>query len=236
MPVLLELGTCMGQTYVVESACRGTGLESADEATLAAVAGAFSALHPATARPQRPGDDLAYHVVAAPCRALLADDRLARHLPVIEALRTSLTAALDRRELTVSRTHGDCWLGNVLVDNSFHPPMVTGVIDWENSLEVGLPEVDLAHLWLAQHPSGMAAGTLSALVAGDFGEFVDPCARTPVNPDLPAALVVTLAWLAHVADGLERSSRFSLGRLWISRNVTPVLDLFEEVGPERVIR
>ncbi len=124
----------------------------------------------------------------------------------------------------------------MLVDRSLHPPIVTGVIDWENSVEVGLPEIDIAHLWLSEHPTGMAAGTLSSFLAADFDEFVGPCGRTPLNPDLPAALVVTLAWLAHVANGIERSSTFSVGRLWISRNVTPVLDLLNEVSPERVIR
>ena len=77
---------------------------------------------------------------------------------------------------------------------------------------------------------------MSSFVAGDFADLVGACGRTPLNPDLPAALIVTLAWLSHVANGIERSSTFSLGRLWVSRNVTPVLDLLEEVGPERVIR
>ena len=76
VPVLLELGSCMGQTYVVESACRGTGVVSADAATVGAVAGAFNALHRATARPQRPSDDVAHEIVAVPCRTLLADERL----------------------------------------------------------------------------------------------------------------------------------------------------------------
>ena len=90
---------------------------------------------------------------SAPCRTLLADDRLARHHPTIDALASTLTAALTRRDLIIARTHGDCWLGNVLVDETLHPPIVTGVIDWEDSVEAGIPEVDIAHLWLSEQPS-----------------------------------------------------------------------------------
>ncbi len=236
VPELLEIGTCLSQTYLVESACPGGRTDVADEATMGAVAGAMGTLHRATARPQQPGDDLVFNVVTLPCRTLLADSRLARHRDTIERLAATLAEALERRELVVARTHGDCWLGNVMVDRTLNPPIVTGVVDWEDSLETGLPEVDMAHLWLSEHPKGIAAGTLSAFIAGRFEDYVEACGKTPLNRDLPASLVVTLAWLAHVANGLERSSTFSLGRLWVSRNVTPVLDLLHEVGPERVIR
>lgn len=236
VPELLEIGTCASQTYVIESACAGRPATGGDEATLGAVAGAVGALHRATARRQRPGDDVCYHAVTAPCAVLLADDRLARYHPTIDALASALTDAIDRHDLIVARTHGDCWLGNALVDDALHPPIVTGLIDWEDSVEVGIPDVDLAHLWLAEYPSGFAAGTLQSFLAHDFGDFVGVCGRTPLNRDLPAALVVTLAWLSHVANGLQRASTFSLGRVWIKRNVTPVLDVLEEVGPDRVIR
>jgi O-antigen/teichoic acid export membrane protein len=235
VPELIEIGTCSAQTYVVESACVGSRADVADDDTMGAVADAFGALHRATARVRLPGDDLAYAIVTVPCRSLLADQRLSRYAATINALESSLTGALDRPELQVARTHGDCWLGNVMIDRSLQPPIVTGVVDWENSIECGLPEVDIAHLWLSEDPAGSAAGTLSSFRAGRFEDYVGACGRSPVNADLPASLVITLAWLAHIANGLERSSTFALGRLWISRNATPVLDLLDEVGPARVI-
>lgn len=236
VPETLEIGTCLGQTYVVESACKGQSLDVLDAASMQSIAAALGDLHRATARPRRPEDDLVYTAVTVPCRVLQADPRLSEYRSVIDALATSLWQALTSRAIIVSRTHGDSWRGNVLVDSRFDPPVVTGVVDWENSEEVGLPEIDIAHLWLSEYPTGIAAGTLSAMVAGQISDLLGPTGRDLQNPRLPAAVVVTLAWLAHVSAGLERSSRFALGHFWLSRTVTPVLDLLEEVGPEQVIR
>jgi Ser/Thr protein kinase RdoA (MazF antagonist) len=147
-----------------------------------------------------------------------------------------LTAALSSRDLNVARTHGDFWLGNVLLDHSRREPRVTGIIDWENSVSAGIPEVDLAHLWLSMQRSGLAGGVLMAVMRGSFADVLDLSDDDLVNPDLSAGLVVVLAWLAHVTDGLQRSTHFALGRVWMRRNVLDVLDVLDVVADDQLDR
>lgn len=223
LPEIVETGHAMGQRYSIETACPGERRTDSDSATLGSVAAAFSALHRATARPTQPGDHIGYHVVHTPAQTLLESPRLAAHRPAIKSLADILERALIGHQVVTARTHGDCWIGNVLFDQHNDTPIVSAVVDWENSIERGLPEVDLAHLWLSSRRDGIASATLDSLTHGRFVDMAGPCATGAINTELPAGLVVTLAWLAHVADGLERSSRFSLGSVWLNRNVLPVL-------------
>ena len=126
--------------------------------------------------------------------------------------------------MVTTRTHGDFWLGNVLVATASTEARVTGIIDWEDSVEAGLPEVDLAHLWLSLQSDGLAAATLRSLDAATLLDVTgDWIAGTP-NQNLQGGAVVLMAWLAHVASGLDRSSKFALGRMWLDDNVHPVLE------------
>ena len=46
-----------------------------------------------------------------------------------------------------------------------------------------------------------------------------------------------LTWLGHVTAGMDRTSADHLGRVWLARNVKPILQLLagsEPVGPEPV--
>jgi O-antigen/teichoic acid export membrane protein/aminoglycoside phosphotransferase len=232
LPVRVEHGVIQGESYAIETACPGVSAIDAHSAALPVITDAILSIHRSTARQVRIGDDLVSGLISAPIRVLSEDRRLAARLGSLERLETMLASALSQHEVTVARTHGDFWLGNVLVDPATSTPRVSGIIDWENSAEVGLPEVDLAHLWLSLQPSGMAAGVLIATAQNRFGDVIHPlrgCQDLP-NPDLPARLVVGLAWLAHVSDGLRRSSRFALGRIWIRQNVLDVLDVFDALA------
>ncbi len=133
---------------------------------------------------------------------------------------------------TLSVTHGDCWHGNVLVSgggaagtNGDDGPLeLTGIIDWEDSRSDGVPDVDLAHLWLTSQPVEIGP----ALVAGlrDPGAFEDWLERIGVvrpNPRLPARLVLTLAWLEHVAGAVTRAAR-PVSMPWTERNVDAPLE------------
>jgi len=228
LPEPVEVGTVMGQRYVVETACRGARRATSDDATLASVANAFTALHRVTARPLKRFDHIGFHVVYTPMRAVMDAPALRTHRDRVAVIGDVLERSLITQPVLTARTHGDCWLGNVLFDDRSPDPVVSGVVDWENSVEVGLPEVDLAHLWLSVHPGGLAGGVAASLQGGRFVDLAGPCAMRAVNTELPAALVVPLAWLAHVADGIGRASRFGLGSQWFSQNVVAVLDVLDE--------
>lgn len=238
LPTSIESGTMVGRSYVIETACPGGSRETADAATLKSVAAAILTLHTATARLARPDDDLVLHLVTEPIRVLSSDRRLRSRLTSLERLEAALTEAFDGRDLTVARTHGDFWLGNVLLETTSGEPRVTGVIDWENSIEAGIPEIDLAHLWLSLQSPQMATGVLTAAVQGRFDDVIKEMigVHELPNSDLPAGFVVALAWLAHAADGLQRTSRFALGPVWIRQNIVDVLDVFDALTEDQLNR
>lgn len=227
MPEMVEVGTVMGQRYVVETALPGSTGDGTDAATMSAAAAAVTALHRATVRPLQRFDHIGYHVVYTPMRVVMEAPAVGSDRQRIADVGDVLERALIAQPVLTARTHGDFWLGNVLFDDESPMPVVSGVIDWENSVEIGLPEIDLAHLWLSIHPGGLAGGVADAMGPGRFVDLAGPCGFGAINTELRAALVVPLAWLAHVADGIGRSSRFALGSHWYAENVTAVLDVLE---------
>jgi hypothetical protein len=54
---------------------------------------------------------------------------------------------------------------------------------------------------------------------------LEPFGLLVANPDLPASLCTVLAWLAHVGSGASRAERFTPGRAWIRKVVSPLLDV-----------
>ncbi len=224
LPTLLETGTVVGHDYVIESKRPGLAPLVADHGTLAAIARSLGGLHRLTSARTTVGEALIVSLVDEPVGVLASDSRLGEHGAAFAALRSRLDRAFRGRSLLMARTHGDSWLGNVLVETDADGVTVTGIIDWEDSQAIGLPDVDLAHLWLSTQEDGIAAATLRVLEAPTFVDIVGSWAGPTPNPTLPGGPVVLLAWLAHVASGLERASRFGLGRVWLDENVRPVLD------------
>ena len=102
----------------------------------------------------------------------------------------------------------------------------------------GIPEIDLAHLWLSLQSPQMATGVLTAAVQGRFDDVIKEMigVHELPNSDLPAGFVVALAWLAHAADGLQRTSRFALGPVWIRQNIVDVLDVFDALTEDQLNR
>ena len=145
--------------------------------------------------------------------------------------------------------HGDFWPGNVLIDSAgaCHATesgagdegvRVTGVVDWENAHAAGLPDVDLMHWWLATRPVELGAAVRQALA--DPGAVRRGLAELSIslpNPQIALEHVVLLTWLGHVTAGMDRTSADHLGRVWLARNVKPILQLLagsEPVGPDPV--
>ncbi len=58
--------------------------------------------------------------------------------PLVEAL----WALFAGQQMPLVRTHGDFWPGNILVSNDGR---LTGVLDWDSSVDGGWPLVDLLH-------------------------------------------------------------------------------------------
>ena len=51
------------------------------------------------------------------------------------------------------------------------------------------------------------------------------------NPELAIEHVTLLTWLWHVTAGLQRTSADHLGRVWLARNVKPILQLLTDGAP-----
>ena len=115
---------------------------------------------------------------------------------------------------------------------------MTGVVDWENAHAAGLPDVDLMHWWLATRPVELGAAVRQALA--DPSAVRRGLAELSIslpNPQIALEHVVLLTWLGHVTAGMDRTSADHLGRVWLARNVKPILQLLagpEPVGPEPV--
>jgi aminoglycoside phosphotransferase len=224
LPEVVASGTTAGRPWVVERALPGVDARrwtrSGDTArALEATARGVAALHAATAVPR---------IVDGALLDVLVDERLAllagvRDGRALDALRGSLRASLEGRTLLVSRSHGDLWLGNVLLADD--GSALTGLVDWEASRPADLPGVDLAHLVISTRAlvQGASLGrVVRRLLAGD-----EPL--TPLEARLlegegapPARELVVLAWLQHVAQRLTQTSLHSPTR-WLRRTVDPVL-------------
>jgi hypothetical protein len=238
LPRLLHRGRLHGHTVLVESRLSGqvatrAGAGSAVRlrAALCAAARAAAELHTSTATGCEVGAALLADWEHEPVAALRRQNAPAALAGALDALAERLHRALEGRRVTASCTHGDLWLGNVLLDRPSAAtgvkdlPRVTGLIDWENARRCGLPDVDLVHLWLTAQPVELGAAVLNALrepaptLRACWAELSAPLP----NPDLEPHDLVLLAWLWHVTAELGRSTLHRPSRVWVACNVTPVL-------------
>jgi len=232
-PLLLERRQVGGHTVTVETTLPGDVLPrlSGGQSAVEAAALAIGQLHAATASHTVVGPTLLAEWVDQPIASLRRLQGLsAAERSALDLLRETLYAALSGRELTTAMTHGDYWLGNLLMETSGGTPQVSGMIDWENGRSNGLPDADLVHLWLNAQPPELGAVVKSAL------ESPLTASDLPLplpNPELGLTEVILLTWLWHVSDGIERATSNSLGRIWVARNVKPVLRAMDARGQSR---
>ena len=111
---------------------------------------------------------------------------------------------------------------------------VTGLADWENAESGGLPDVDLLHWWLATQPVelGAAVRQVVAQPAEVRQQLAELSIELP-NPQLALEHLALLTWLRHVTAGMDRTSADHLGRVWLARNVKPILQLLADSGADR---
>jgi O-antigen/teichoic acid export membrane protein len=233
LPRVLQRATYLGERVLVEtglpgSAVReptpGRGLDpQVTEAALAAIA----EIHRVTAVPTTVDQAVLRHWVDEPLGYLRRLPGWAAAPASVERLAGALHEALLNRQVTGAAVHGDFWSGNVLVRTTETGPELTGIVDWENGRRAGLPDTDLVHWWLTAQPVELGAAVRRALTTPEWAAA--ELAALPValpNPELAVEDAVLLAWLGHVGTGLARATRNPLSRVWVARNIRPVVQWF----------
>jgi O-antigen/teichoic acid export membrane protein len=237
LPQVLRRTTVAGAPVLLESRLPGVRADGGDPRVTAAALAGIAELHRSTATPVTVDTDLLAAWVDEPLRQLECHPALAAGR-VLSQLGADLRAALAGRAVTAGCVHGDFWPGNVLVGRGGPEQAgrrLSGIIDWENARRIGLPDTDLVHWWLSAQPGELGAAVRQALLAPELtaARLVESGADLP-NPQLDLSAVVVLTWLGHVAAGLTRASANRLGRVWLARNVKPVLRL--AAGPAWPLR
>ncbi|HVK36279.1 MAG TPA: phosphotransferase, partial [Microlunatus sp.] len=251
LPRVVRDGRLGGNRVVIETQLPGHAATRrlSDPATSTAAAAALSPIHRATASTQTVDQAVLARWVDEPLAYLRGLRGLPGDAQSLDRLQALLHEALLGREVEVAWVHGDFWPGNVLV----HPVggaaptesgegdeglRVTGVVDWENAHAAGLPDVDLMHWWLSTRPVELGFAVLQALADPDaVRRGLAELSISLPNPQIALEHLVLLTWLGHVTAGMDRTSADHLGRVWLARNVKPILHLLagsEPVGPDPV--
>lgn len=209
------------------------GGDDGDDAVARAVLDAMGRVHSATGRLREIDEELLAEWVDGPIEAI----RQAWGLPGAAATLGRLSDELHRawlgRQMLTGYVHGDLWPGNVLVLGEPGTVRVSGIVDWENARAIGLPDTDLVHWWLTTQPGELGDAVLGALARPE--SVRSALARMGLelpNGELDIEHVVLQTWLWHVAAGLARASTNRVGRVWLARNVGPVIRLFDPDAPK----
>nr|WP_241724104.1 phosphotransferase [Dietzia sp. E1] len=134
---------------------------------------------------------------------------------------TTWAGGLLDAEVTVSWVHGDYWPGNVLKSDVAHEPVVTGIVDWENALDPGMPDIDLVHWYLSTRTGDLGSAVCSLLdVPTPVERYLDAAGERLANTHVGVERIVLLAWLwqrlgregrrADAVDRLALSVVFSM--------------------------
>lgn len=155
------------QRVVVETRLPGTGAGDrlADPATTAAALRAATAVHQATRATRSLDGELLARWVDEPVARLRGLRSVPGGVRGLERLRAELHQVLLGRGVVTSWVHGDFWSGNVLITEGIGGALeVSGIADWENAEDGGLPDADLLHWWLAAQPVELGAAVRDVLV------------------------------------------------------------------------
>lgn len=232
LPAVVARGEIEGVTYIVEEALNGvSGMSAAGTATRGrrlAAARAISELHERTEEAIRVDEEIVNRWVVAPIDRLRA---VAGDPGGFARVRDELTDVLLRTAARVGWIHGDFWLGNVLFDPT--SASVMGILDWEWAAEHELAAHDLLHLLLySRRTDGRRElGRIIRDLLTNDGWTEDERTlldRTGMHPDDPRAIrpLLLLYWIRHAASHVAQSPGDLRRRVWVRRNITPVLDLF----------
>ncbi len=235
LPRVLESGITGGAAWTLETRCPGldarTALDHPEmiDALLVDVIGRMSILY-GRARPITIDDGLFARLVDKPLAATAslwdADRRRGRYDAGLARVRAELRAELLGRELAMSLTHGDLWLGNMLWD-----PLtgaVTGLVDWHRAA-VEQPVVDVTHLLmttraLVEHRE-LGVVVREGLHSGSLRPHEEEVIRTlPGAGEVSTRAALLLAWLGHISDNAVRTPRAPRRRGSLDQNARQVLE------------
>jgi Ser/Thr protein kinase RdoA (MazF antagonist) len=234
LPEVLASGSADGRTYVVERLLPGVDARSVrangHAAPELAAARAIGRLHHATASEHVVGAESLARWLDAPLQVLERTPAVRQAVPALGRLGDALRDSLGGRRVASSWSHGDYWLGNVLIDPGTRA--VTGILDWEHAGPHQPSLLDLVHLLLSGTADARRRELGSVVVdwlAGDRCPLAnvrlleDAQAELPGEP-IPLRSLILLAWLRHVAGNLEKSTLYGRHSVWLRRNVHAVIE------------
>jgi aminoglycoside phosphotransferase (APT) family kinase protein len=234
LPEVLATGNADGRIYVVERLLRGVDARSlranGHAAPELAAARAIGLLHRATASEHVVGAESLGRWLDAPLQVLERTPAIRQRIPALARLREALHASLRGRRVASSWSHGDYWLGNVLLDPGTRA--VTGIVDWEHARPHEPSHLDLAHLLVCATADARRREVGTVLVdwlARDRSRHTtlrlleDAQAELPGEP-IPLRSLLLLCWLRHVAGNLEKSTLYGRHSVWLRHNVHAVIE------------
>jgi hypothetical protein len=173
-------------------------------------------------------DERAYAELVVPAvdRVAAAAARAGR-LSAYERACDWLRGAVVGRELPVVYSHGNYWLGNVLVQGERR---IAGIIDWDSAIPRSLPLTDALY-FVIRSEALIARSSVGEATVGLLEAVPDTCAGALAGHaralDVPDELRKPLTfscWIQHV----DTHCRFGTGAItnarWLQRNVATVLD------------
>ncbi len=242
LPRVLQRATYLGQRVVVETGLPGSAVPSPtedrrlDAQVRASALTAITEIHQSTAVPTTIDQRLLRSWVDLPLGYLRRLPAWAAPPQALDRLAETLHESLEGQQVSAAVVHGDFWYKNVLVRPTDSGPEVTGIVDWENARRVGLPDTDLVLWWLGEQPVELGATVRSGLATSEWLNAELAALPVPLrNPQLPIVDTVLLTWLEHVSAGLARATRNRLSRIWVARNVRPVVQWFAAPAPSRQV-
>ena len=231
LPAPLAFAEHDAWTCAVEGAVPGVPARAAARDPLSArrilplVAGVAGTLSERTSRSTTVDDEVLGRWVTRPLEAV----RRARpDAHGTDALEHRLRGHLLGRTCATSWTHGDLWLGNVLLDEGAE--RVRGLVDWDAASDQGVHLVDLLHLLLTTRTAFERTHLGEAVRevldgrpwAAEERQILAEVAASSANC-LPEDVAVILMWLIHVEGVLGKNGRSVSDGTWFDRNIEPVL-------------
>lgn len=230
IPKMIRHGKLDGQLVLVESKLPGLTISETgiNDAASRAALKKMGKIHEATRRIEVVDATLLAHLIDEP----IAIIRRGYGMPGVGAKLDRIIEVFHRawlgREVELGYVHGDFWPGNVLAEDCAQDVCISGIIDWEDACRRGLPDTDLVHWWLSTQPGEIGDVVRAALddsqkLRADFDRF----GITLPNSDLEIEHIILLAWIMHVSSGFARATTNKVGLVWIARNVSPIVRLFD---------
>jgi aminoglycoside phosphotransferase len=239
LPAVLANGHAGGHDFVVKQRLPGVDLRQLANAPRAfaegqwAATGSITDLHQLTGRRLHADEDHVGRWVHAPALVLRQFSQAhlqgGQYTRTVDRLAGNLNDALLGRAFWVSRIHGDFAPGNIMVAQD--GARVTGLVDWEMSVEDDLPQLDVMQLLLSSRMllrrREMGDVVLGLLNNEDWSShewsLLEHSFTTLGNRELSTRDLVLMCWLRQVTDTLQKSTRYTTSMIWSVKNIEQVL-------------